>query len=542
MGVHVTIRADVLRTEHVLGNDRFPVFIGFMTASHLDKIAVAPCFDLGTTHEQIAKDASQTPVKQWQRPLDGERVKEIARVFSQAGEIMPNAVLLAAPDPDALKILHAGSGNLFTIEVDESQGQKLWILDGQHRIGGLSVAQATSEIPFVLLASNGNSASYQDSTFAKIFAQVTTTAEGLHPLHNEWLTYAFSLGKYDASAPQSGSVNARHKKAMNTTIEMCSSRWLDQAQTKANPFFDRIAFNPKSTRRKDAPPVLGPSKGGFQLDATKWEAFIYQSYYAARNLASGELSPSALASEIGKAYDALVSCHQASTLTSSVLLGAAGVSGSQGHKALQDGFLHGVLAHLALQGAPDSWDRVLRARAFDTTNWTDRAWTGKRQGKVQTVNKNIAKSTFVTLLGQDLNALFLPGSSIPTPLDLRSYFTGAVGACIQLQARRLDSSRKKIRMSNTDPRVSLHSGNTQTSFDIGTHPMIEIGEVSANVQDVEVTDNGRPRDKEWMYQRLKKGLEISSNEMRHTCPLSIRFLVTYYGGQQREFELLLNYK
>ena len=226
-----------------------------------DRSPKLPQFKLTTPHQVIAGNASSTPVLDWQRPLDGERVLEISRIFNSSDEIMPNAVLLAVHNNKDVTIRHE-SGDLWTIEVDADKGKPVWILDGQHRIAGLSKAKSKDKIPFVLLASHGASAPYSQSTFAKIFAQVTTTAEGLHPLHDEWLTYAFRLGKYDVSSPKQAAINKQHANAMAATVALCHERFLDTAQHLPNPFFDKIAFNPGGVKRTHKVTKLGPPRGG----------------------------------------------------------------------------------------------------------------------------------------------------------------------------------------------------------------------------------------------------------------------------------------
>jgi DGQHR domain-containing protein len=378
----MSIRVDCLRAEHWVGTDRFPLFIGFMTASQLAAIAEAPQFSLTTDHEVIAGNVTAVPVREWQRPIDRERVDEIARIFAAEAEIMPNAVLLAAPDPTRLRLSSQGAGDLWLLEIPTITGEPkpIWVLDGQHRIAGLAKSTTPAKTPFVLLASHGHSAKYQESTFAKIFAQVTTTAEGLHPLHNEWLTFAFALGQYDDTNPIFGHANARHQKSMETAVHLCHERHLDAARTASNPFFNRVAFNPKSIKRKAPSPQVGPVAGGFQMDATMVERLVFTSYFGHKDMPAGPLTAREVASQIGYAYEALVSCHPGADRARSVFLSPVGSPGALGHRALQEGFLHGVLRHLTRNGAPSDWPTVLRSRAFDKTDWTDKSWGHAARG------------------------------------------------------------------------------------------------------------------------------------------------------------------
>lgn len=536
----MTVRTQCLRTEHVVGNDHYPIFIGFMTAGNLQSIAEAPAFALTTPHQQIAQNASASPVVEWQRPLDTDRVAKISQVFATATEIMPNAVLLAAPDPASIQVGHAGQGNLFNVAIAVRSPKPLVILDGQHRIAGMAAAQPHAEIPFVLLASHDQSALYQDSTFAKIFAQVTTTAEGLHPLHNEWLTYAFDLDKYDLADPSSGQTSAKHKKSMAAVIALCTSQHLDQARSIANPFFNRVAFNPENMKRKAPSPQIGPVRGGFQYDATTWESIIYSSYYGSKSIPAGLIPPDELALEIARAYEGLVACHQSAALATSVLLTQAGTTGGTGHKALQDGFVHGVLRYLAEHGAPVDWHSELQARGFQSTDWSAQLWAGSRTGEVQTLNKNIARETFGALLGGTSASLFLGNVSAPSPLDLNAYFTGAIGAGIEVQGRRVNAQNKKIRLAATDPRDRIISGQIQTRLNVGPSGMVCLGPVTPNVQSVVVKDDARPYERDWSYSNLKKGVLLTPT-VKHSNPLKVIFEITFYGGVQRVHELFVTY-
>lgn len=532
-------KIDCLRGEHVSGTDRFPIFIGFMQAKELGKVAEAPQFRLATPHEVIAGNISSTPVREWQRPIDPDRTMEIARIFKASSEIMPNAVLLAAPDPSRITLSGQG-GDLWALEVKaSSKGAPLWILDGQHRITGLSASRPDDLIPFVLLASHGTAANYQESTFAKIFAQVTTTAEGLHPLHHEWLTYAFRLGQYDPTSPGSAIRNSQHIEAMQFAVCLCHERHLDAAKTIANPFFDRVAFNPMSVKRNAASPATGPSSGGFQLDAAEWQTLAFKSYYAG-TLPAGKLAPNDLAIEIGRAYEALIACHKASHRADSVLLNQTGSAGSKGHKALQEGLLHGFFRYLAENGSPKDWGPVLAARAIDSTDWRAISWaSASRSGTQQTINRKLARTIFESLFSKSLTALFLPGSTVPTRLDLRTYFSGSVGWGLEVQGRRTNSLGRLAKFSgSTDPSVALESGMVLAALDIDSLRTISLSRATTpNLVDVRVADVGRPFEKNWTFQGVRKGLFLEPALHLHSNPMKIRFDFTFYGGQARYVEL-----
>lgn len=536
------IRVDLLRSEHRSGGHTYPIFVGFLSAVDIDRIAEAPQFRIKTPHETIARNISTTPVREWQRPLDTERVDEIRRIFTNSDELMPNAVLLAAHRSDLIELTSAGAQNYWHLKVDPAAPQKpLWILDGQHRIAGLSAAGVSSPLPFVLLASHGMATPYADATFAKIFAQVTTTAEGLHKLHNEWLTYAFELGKYDASRPKLGPMNAKHRQAMAAATELCQEQHLDAARTAPNPFFNRVAFNPESMKQNAPSPPIGPAAGGFQMDAALMEDFFFRSYYNAPIGTSVLLKPKELAREVGKAYEALVACHAGASRTTSVLLNAAGSAGAIGHKALQDGLLHGLLRYLANHGVPTDWQAELEKRGFKDTTWEAARWTGSRKGAEGTINRNLARAVFEKLLGDDLPSLFQ--TALPPTVDLRDYFYGSIGWGFGLQAPRTSPSGRRLKFTaGLDPAVDMKAGSGLEIINIKDRRVlaVEKKKVSPSIQAVTVTDKARPTSKHWSWSALRSGLTLTP-AILHSRPIELIFSMTFYGGQRKDAELRIDF-
>ncbi|WP_180934041.1 ParB N-terminal domain-containing protein [Nocardioides ungokensis] len=516
-----------------MGTKKYPIFIGFLRAGQLDSIAEAPQFQLKTPHEVIAGNVTSSPVADWQRPLDSDRVGEIARIFKSADEIMPNAVLLALHDPKGITIQYE-TGDLWTLDIRTNSGKPIWILDGQHRIAGLTAAKSTDKVPFVLLASHGASAIYSESTFAKIFAQVTTTAEGLHPLHDEWLTFAFRLGKYDASSPLKGAANKQQADAMEATVALCHERFLDPAKTLTNPFFDRVAFNPGGVKRSHKVVKTGPAQGGFEFDAIEFQDLIKSSYYAHKSLPAGALTPKQVARELGLAYDALVACHANSARSSSVLLNSGG---GAGHRPLQEGFVHGALRFLAAHGVPKDWAAELKARAFDTTDWDATTWSSAaRGGSEGNLNKKLAFSVFGRLLEGTLADLFLPTASVPNDLDLWDYFKGDVGFGFEVRGRRISPKGTRVRFSaKVDPFRTIDDSKKSTKLDLGVLRAVSVGATTPNVMNVAVADVSRPHDKNWKWATLKskRGLDLSPNIL-HSPAIELQFLLTFYGGESVE--------
>lgn len=213
------VRTDCFEKQIISGGNCYPIFVGFMSAEDILKIAKVPSFEHSTKNEAIATHVLTPPVKEWQRPLDTFRRDRIASVFDNTGEFMPNPVLLSENVLENISTINILPktlvGNVtsdsWIVEIEEpnqNQEKPLWIIDGQHRINGLAIsAQKGNSIPVVLLLSKGMNY-YDGPTLAKIFAQVTTAAEKLDDIHNEWLTYSFSLGKYRNDANLSKAMQA----------------------------------------------------------------------------------------------------------------------------------------------------------------------------------------------------------------------------------------------------------------------------------------------------------------------------------------------
>lgn len=203
------ITISCLQTFVTSGNSTYPIFVGFASAQDIRRIAEAPSFRTSTPHDTIAKNTLTPPIRDWQRPIDQARVNEISNLFNTPGEFMPNPVLLCqnvnlSQSPITIQQQLSNPNGMPTgiwnvVVPILSDGFPLWIIDGQHRIAGLAQSQqAANPIPVVLLL-NQESAVYTGPTVAKLFAQVTTSATKLDPLHNEWLTFAFALGNYSQS-------------------------------------------------------------------------------------------------------------------------------------------------------------------------------------------------------------------------------------------------------------------------------------------------------------------------------------------------------
>ncbi len=356
------VKVNVMQKTVTSGGQSFPLYVGFITARDLLKVAEVPNFQPSTSNEEIAKNVLTPPVKKWQRPLIEEKKDRIVSIFNGTGEFMPNPVLIAercVGDPPGIKLEpQLGAGGIPTglmevtiNEVPPGKQLPLWIIDGQHRITGLgdpACTQKDNPIPVVLLLNNGGNF-YNGRNLAKIFAQVTTEATPLAPLHKEWLTYAFSLDSYSDNNPL--------KKAMETAALLCQNP-LNNITGKPNNFHDDIRFNDVLSSN--------PKFLGHQYDCKDISTLISRFYYEEVSNFP-HLDPQNLANQISMAFEVLKR-NVPQPQDKSVFFGKQ----KHCHKIMCDAYLVGVLAFLRKKMAnptENDWESLLGILRFKGTDW-----------------------------------------------------------------------------------------------------------------------------------------------------------------------------
>jgi DGQHR domain-containing protein len=514
------------------GTRRFPLFIGFSTAEELARVAEAPSFDRNTPNRGLAENVLDPPIEDWQRPLNRDRVDRIARLFGQAGTLMPNPVLLSenpyygrhakiTPTPVSGG-LKAGT---FDIKVGEkNDGQlPLWILDGQHRIFGLAKSkQRTSAVPIVLLLNDG-AESYNPQDFAELFAQVTTSAEKLDELHNEWLTFAFELGKYATSGSASP---AEQRNAMRTVALLCANPKLS---TKApNPFLNAVRFNSFLT----ASPMA--KQGGFGFNVIEMRDLVYSGYYSK---ADEPITPEDLADQIGIAYIALTK-EVSPPLEETVFFGGVGDDGiTYGHPYMQQAFLIGVMSYIEANGIPEDWRAVLRDLRFDETDWNFSTWVSTLSGTAGNTSKRLAARVF----GDVFSAAQLPENAP----NLADYLKGNA-ASIKVIFSKLNDKERPVKIDRDE--LIVGRGSTLTRA-LGARRHVKVSPLastdeSKNIGSLKVFDKndfGSPR-----LQAMAGGSGlVVTDSMGRTVgkgrQLQVKFRMEYYGGLNSEADLTLSW-
>ena len=141
------------------GAKEFPYFLGALDPKVLDSVAVAPSFEDDTKHFKLAADVLSPPAEHWQRPVIQKKVEAIASNFDKSGEIMPNPVLLAVIPKKTIKVekqvlINGAETGLWLVQIPPISEQKksLWIIDGQHRVKGLSKTKTSQSLDSPCLA------------------------------------------------------------------------------------------------------------------------------------------------------------------------------------------------------------------------------------------------------------------------------------------------------------------------------------------------------------------------------------------------------
>ncbi len=344
------------------GTSTYPLYVGFLKAGDLLSIAEVPNFSTKTANYDIATNVLTPPVKQWQRPLIPQNSKRITDTFNDTGEFMPNPVLVAercigGPTGITISPYQAPGGYTTPMKVidlpvpQSGQSPPLWIIDGQHRITGLGDSlckQRDNLIPVVLLLNNSGTF-YTGRNLAKIFAQVTTEATPLDPLHKEWLTFAFELDKYKK--------NGGHHRSMEAVAYLCKSP-TNHLTGNQNGFHDDIKFNDKLDSK--------PKFLGHQYDCADLESIINESYYGL-NASQGHIEPRELASQLSDSFEILKQTVQ-SAPDKSVFFGKREFC----HKIMIDAYVCGALTFLRECNAnPTSadWKSLFNKLNFGQTDW-----------------------------------------------------------------------------------------------------------------------------------------------------------------------------
>jgi len=159
---------------------------------------------------------------EWQRRVNWKRVNSIHNFINQEDNIITNAPILYINDHNAVKIADNGNDH-YSLEADfsvflreykydgedtfidhETEGETytkdkrpLWLIDGQHRIRGLSQSEEGSDmrIPIIIISNKHDEGTILNplSMVAKVFTEINTLQTPLDTLHELFLMHRFQI-------------------------------------------------------------------------------------------------------------------------------------------------------------------------------------------------------------------------------------------------------------------------------------------------------------------------------------------------------------
>jgi hypothetical protein len=381
----------------------------------------------------------------------------------------------------------------------------LWILDGQHRVHGMANSkQKANPIPFVLLLNEGG-LQYDPALLASLFAQVTTSAEPLDQLHEEWLTFAFGLGDYEDPT-------GANTQAMTAVAELCRR---PQLGGRPNPFCNNIQFNIAQS--------FAPKPGGFRYTCRELMELFRAQYF--RHPTAPEihrLEPVELATEVVAAHQSLRQVVPAPQ-DHSVFFGDA----EHGQRIMQDAFVTGVLAHLLHHAAPVNWPALLEKLHFDATDWVFTPWVESLGGRAQTTSRQIALAV--------MRRAFTHKGLEAGVGNLAEYLQGT-RASVTLECSYLTPVGR--RSSQDALRMDVVQGDTLNRVIAGrTH--IRIKRHTLNIGKVTIRDSDRFHHGERVTYPAS-GFTLDPEI--HRSPLRLEIGMSFYGQNSAEASVRLTWK
>lgn len=187
-------------------------YIVISKASELDAACSVPSFNktLETVESGLRVLDRKREPKEWQRNPDPNRIAAIETFIGDPSNIVANTPLVFAPESKHVSYSKSKDGLIDEITIDFSflkedgdlfsdhdeleDLRPLWLIDGQHRVRGISQNRISTELdmPFVFFPDDLGVVSA-----AKIFAEVNTLAKDLSDLHKIFMRHRFQIPSHD---------------------------------------------------------------------------------------------------------------------------------------------------------------------------------------------------------------------------------------------------------------------------------------------------------------------------------------------------------
>jgi len=276
---------------------------------------------------------------------------------SDQDNIMPNAILLGIdskaidslknPNPAVCKFTKIND-DIVRLTLETNDGAKpLVILDGQHRVAGMSKSlQKDQVIPFVL-CSDG----FDLPKLAEIFTHVTTEATEMKSLHKAWMQFNFNLGPFSTW---------HQKKSGLAAIRLCTEDGVLSKEIKFNDDKD-VSFTND---------IGGFNQGKFTFSG--WASMINQYYYSQFPNESTAPDVIKLVNSINRIISAIHECT--SDVLTSKFFSTSKIN--KYHSTLCESFMQEFLSYLQtdnnlLDKTKSEWISFLKEplREWDTVPW-----------------------------------------------------------------------------------------------------------------------------------------------------------------------------
>lgn len=205
---------DIIWTLFPITQKGITFYIGAAPVEEIEQTSSVPSLpetltSIETGH-RILNNSSES-MKEWQRRPDRKRILSIRRFIEDRGNLITNAPMIYIHDKRSTSIIGnkliinfsrflKKSNNLFCdqfFERHDSEGNEiyidfrpLWLIDGQHRVRGLSRSKEGSKmiIPIIVFPPD-----FSSTQTAKIFSEINTLQEPLKPLHSLYMRYKFNI-------------------------------------------------------------------------------------------------------------------------------------------------------------------------------------------------------------------------------------------------------------------------------------------------------------------------------------------------------------
>ena len=485
-----------VKGEVTIHSRTYVMYTGFMTPNELIEFADVPSFGTKDTHIKIAQNLDNDPVADWQRPMDPTRLEDIRKSVDSAiakndsnDSLMANPVLIGrsdlipkVPKKDdtnivaeqyqiSVKKAKVSAEGVFELNIFKKDNTKpLWILDGQHRIHGLGQSPHVTNEKGVKIAVNDSivadevipvvfviDKSYNPKFLAKIFTEVTTQAQKMSSIHEDWMQYAFDMEPYHKPL---------QKYAMDVVMKLCKTQKVDSI---SNDFYDSIQFNPHNNSF---------GVGSLKYSSAELRKIIYDNYCLNLPLplptkGKSKAKPVRKTKPVDEIATAVVRFHRAcADLDPAHAIGKSKILSANGSKFLTTEFFSAFFEFLAVTPSSvsktyDEWIEFLEhsGRNFQDCDWEMEHVTAKsiETNIARTASKKAASISFqrffkdpLSFGGEDVTG-FIFG---PDNIEIR---TAPDSKGFPNSIKKYDS--QKVVANNGDLKIDMRKlGHTQIRF------------------------------------------------------------------------------